>query len=454
MTSSSPSELRRVLLALCFLLFGALVASACAGLGPSKPVQHARVPFVDVEQGVAQSTADVGALERKYLVRPEQRQLFLDAAREAWIYVDRHIQPGTGFVAPLTSYPFATIWDIGSSFAAFYSAWQLGLINEAGYETRTRAALTTLSRIRLYEGHVFNKAYDTRSGGMLDAHGHPGQGLGWSSTDLGRLLLWLKIVAERSPSLREQADAVVRRNDFSGVVRDGYLWGEDFNGKGGTRHTYQEGRIGYEQYAAHGFAVWGLPVNHALSLTENAMPITIMGQELPADLRRWDRLTNEPFLLLGLEVGWDREMAALVKRLLLAQQARYRQTGLVTVAGEDAIDRPPHFFYYYCVFTNGKAFGVDVQDRSAAVDGPRWVSAKSVFALNALMPNGYTNIAMQKIMKAAGSAGWGSGVFEESGESTENVNINTVAVILTAALMSQRGEPVLTSARHPATTMK
>ena len=34
---------------------------------------------------------------------------------------------------------------------------------------------------------------------------------------------------------------------------------------------------------------------------------------------------------------------------------------------EDAVDIAPHFFYYYCAYTNGKAFGVDVQDRSARV---------------------------------------------------------------------------------------
>ena len=417
--------------------------------------QQQVTPFLHVEQAEEQSARELVALERKYLARPEQRSQFLEAAKVAWTYVDRHIEPGTGWIAPLPSYPFSTIWDIGSSLGALYCARQLGFLDEPGYQVRMKHALDTLSHIRLYDNRVFNKAYDTRSGAMLDARGQPGRGLGWSATDLGRLLLWLKIVAEGSPGLRNAAEAAVARNDFSGVIKDGYLWGEDFNGRGGTRHTYQEGRIGYEQYAAEGFAAWGFRAPRALNLSENAEPITIMGQSVPSDIRRWDRLNNEPFLLMGIEVGWDRETAALVKRLLLVQQARYRQTGLVTIGGEDAIDRAPHYFFYYCIYANGKAFAVDVQDRSVAVEGPRWVSAKSAFAFQALMPTAYTNLALQRIRKAQSPAGWGSGVYEESGESTANLNINTAAVILSAALMDQRGEPLLADARRaPATTEK
>ena len=87
-----------------------------------------------------------------------------------------------------------------------------------------------------------------------------------------------------------------------------------------------------------------------------------------------------------------------------------------------------------------------------AVEGPRWVSAKSVFAFQALMPTAYTNLALQRIGKAQSPAGWGSGVYEESGESTANLNINTAAVILSAALMDQRGEPLLADARRAAAT--
>src|SRR5438445_766809 len=225
-----------------------LMVSACsAGVGGSTPEKNNASPLLTVERAEEQSARELVAMERKHLWRSEQRRQFLDAAKAAWTYVDRHIEPGTGWIAPLPSYPFSTIWDIGSSLDALYCARQLGFLDEPDYQVRMKHALDTLSHVRLYDNRVFNKAYDTRDGAMLDARGQPGRGLGWSATDLGRLLLWLKIVAEGSPGLRSAAEAAVARNDFSVVVKDGYLWGEDFNGRGGTRHTYQEGRVGYEQ---------------------------------------------------------------------------------------------------------------------------------------------------------------------------------------------------------------
>jgi hypothetical protein len=79
-------------------------------------------------------------------------------------------------------------------------------------------------------------------------------GFGWSVTDIGRLLVWLKIVAERDPEFAGDAAAAVRRLDFTRLVRDGYMWGEE-TAPDGTRRQYQEGQVGYEQYAAQGFAL-------------------------------------------------------------------------------------------------------------------------------------------------------------------------------------------------------
>jgi hypothetical protein len=174
----------------------------------------------------------------------------------------------------------------------------------------------------------------------------------------------------------------------------------------------------------------------------------VMGQRLAADYRRWDRLTSEPFVLMGLELGWDREVADLTRRLLVAQERRYQKSGAVTMASEDSVDVAPHFFFYYCVYTNGRDFGIDVQDRRVTVDDPRWVSAKAALAFHALMPTRYTDLVVQRLEGARGSEGWASGVYERSGETTGNRNVNTAAVILTAALYNDRGAPLLPPARR------
>jgi hypothetical protein len=429
----------------------AVIAAVLTGCAPSRPPLGAEAMQIvsRTESEVAGALHEVAGLEHRHLRWVEDTELFDAAAASAWAYAEAHYYPATGLIRPVATYPFGTIWDIGSMLAALYGARELGYLDDATYDGRLRRALATLQRVPLYDDAVFNKAYDTRSGTMIDrGRGPSGQGAGWSTTDLGRLLIWLKIVGTDA-RYRTAAETIVRRNDFTRIVRGGYLWGEDVSA-GGQPRTYQEGRIGYEQYAAHGFALWDVRAEHALNLRKNALPMSVMGQRLVADIRQDDRLTNEPFLLLGLEIGWDADTALLVRRLMQAQESRYRKTGRITVAGEDAIDVAPHFFYYYSVFGNGRHFVIDVQDRGAVVDGPRWISAKSAFAWHALLPSRYSTLAVAAVQPAKSRDAWASGVDEASGESTLTWNINTAAVILSAALVHRVGEPLLAHAQRRA----
>ena len=425
------------------VMAGVLVAAGVSLGSESARPDQALGPIIRVQAERDTAQQELSGLEHERLRLPYEDDLLAEAARTAWRFVDGHVQSNTGLIDPVRNYPFATIWDIGSMLAALYSAHELGLVDRPTYEARIHAILATLARVRLYDDAVFNRSYDTRNGVQVRRHPGSGQVIGWSEIDVGRLI-WLRIVGSQ-PEFAEAASAVVHRNDMRRLVKAGYLWGADLDQLGHI-YSYQEGRIGYEQYGAQGFALWGFRADKALNLMENAVPITIMGQPLVADVRRWDRLTNEPFLLLGLELGWSRQTAALVRRLVRAQEARYRQTGLLTITGEDAIAQPPHYFYYYSAYSNGKAFGVDVQDRQAMVEGPRWVSAKSAFALHVLMPSRYSELALRQLREARDADGWASGIDEATGASTATANINTAAVILTSALVHRLGEPVLAHA--------
>lgn len=386
---------------------------------------------------------ELGQLSRASLVFPDDRRLFADAAATAWAYVDRHYQSSTGLIDPTDGYQFATVWDIASGLSALYAAHELKLLDTADYDRRINRALTTLSTAALFDDGALNKLYSTRTGRMIGADGRPSaRGFGWSSLDVGRLLVWLKILADNQPQHRDAATAVAGRFAMDRIVSGGYLHGEDLD-PSGTPRRYQEGRIGYEQYAARGFALWGASPTRALRLHENSVPITVMDLPLPGDIRGGDRITSDPLVLMGLELGWEPEIEEFALQFMQVQEARYRKTGVVTLTGEDAISVAPYFFYYYCAFTNGKAFGVDVQDRRAVVDGPRWVSAKAAFAWHVLRPTAYTDLAVRTVAGARGPNGWGSGVYEGSHEPTGASNINTAAVILTAALVHAHGGPVL-----------
>jgi ankyrin repeat protein len=371
------------------------------------------------------------------------RETYMHAAEAAWRYVDRNYRPATGLIDSTASYPYTTVWDIGSDIGALYAGHELKFIGDEEYDRRIRRLLGTLASVKLYDNAAFNKVYSTRTGAMItrgdqsSAHGY-----GWSAIDIGRLLVWLKILAVNQPAYAGDAAKVVKRLAMDRLVAGGYLRGEDLDHSGAPRR-YQEGRVGYEQYAAAGFAAWGAKPDNALRLAENSIPVQVLGHELPADIRGGDRITSDPLILTGLELGWDPEMDKFAAAFLASEEARYRRTGRVTLTAEDAISRPPYFFYYYCAFANGKAFGIDVQDPRGAVEQPRWVSAKAAYAWNVLRPSAYTGLAVRTVAPALTAAGWGSGVYEGSGASTGTLNVNTAAVILTAALFQSRGTPLL-----------
>ena len=375
---------------------------------------------------------------------PSDRQIFLDAARAGWRFANRNYVPSTGLTKPFDTYSIATMWDIASGIAALFCAYELGFIGLGEYNQRMSTALNTLNRLPLFEQTSFNKEYVVDSGRMIGLERSVStRGFGISAIDTGRLLLWLRIVANNHPQHAAHANAIVRRIDFTKLLDDGYLHGMQLSRRSGRVRTFQEGRIGYEQYAAKGYDVWGLNVKNALDHTRHARDVEVSGQTLPADKRGNDRLTSEPFVLLGLEAGLTAPLRSVAEGVLRAQEARYRSTRVLTMVSEDAINIPPDYFFYYTVYSRHGPWTLDVQRPRAKVDRPRWRSTKAAFGWFALMPDGYTRMAVDTIRARARVGNvWGSGVFED-GRPTANANINTAAVVMTAAVYHLRGTPLL-----------
>lgn len=416
------------------------LSALLAVLAAPAPAQRSR------DTGAAPGSVTMPQAPTGTLVEPGiDRTLFRDAARVAWSYIDGQTQPATGLVNSVKDYPYATVWDIGSGILAMHAANRLGLLPDAEYERRMRLTLGTLAEMRLFDDAAFNKNYATRTGAIAGRNGSEAKdaqrGYGWSALDVGRLLVALRVVADNDPRLRSDVERVVGRLKLDRLVEGGYLRGEDLSPETGRKRRYQEGRIGYEQYAALGYAAWGRPAERASRLAENTYPISVMGVPLVAD-RRGGRLTSEPFLLIGLETGWTPEVRELAWRLLAAQEARYRRTGKVTIASEDALNRAPYFLYY-SVYADGKEFPVEPPDGAPPGPTPRTVSTKAAFGWHALLPSAYTWLAVQTVANAKTPAGWGAGVFEDGGRISGAENVNTAAIVLEAALYAARGRPLL-----------
>lgn len=434
-------------------LFAKLLAPALAVLAvesgaPAPAPAPARAPLPTAERGTlaaAPSSAPLAAAAPDDTV-PNEREFFLNAARVAWRYVEQQSHPETGMVNSVVGYPYTTVWDIASSLAALYCADQLDIIEGEDYDRRLRRLLGTLQRMPLFEGRALNKNYSTERATMVDRDNRDTQrGVSVTVTDMGRLLIWLKIIGTTQPQYAAAVDSIANRFDLQRFVREGYLYGEALDRRGRLQ-PYQEGRLGYEQYAAAGFELWGAQARRSLDLHHNAQNVSVLGIPILADRRRGEHLASEPFVLMGMELGWYPELRNQAWRMLAAQEARFRQTGTVTVASEDAINQAPYFLYY-SVFTDGRPFVVmDPEGRTG--DFPRTVSTKAAFAWHALLPSAYTWQAVQTVAAAAGGSGWGSGVFEANpSRSTGAENVNTAAVVLESALYYMRGRPLIEGAR-------
>jgi len=398
-------------------------------------------------QPVPTHPSAVAILSAAALTPAAERQLYLNGARTAWAYFDKYYQPATGLAWAHHKFAFTTMWDAASLIGATWSARELGIISQPAYDQRIRTLLTTLTRLKLVDNVAFNTFYDVKTGEMVgedatSTYRPTAVGTGYSVTDLGRLLIWLKILSTQ-PQHTQLANQVVGRLRMNELVRDEYPRGMVIKGK--SRFHYPETAMGYLQYATSGFALWGQKVSPALDTRTGTREVNILGQKIRVDNRDSDKITSEPFIMMGLETGWfhpDLQQQSMA--VLAAQEERFKRTGVITLVSEDALPDPPYFFYYYSLYRDGDSFVVDGPGPDSRVEGPRWVSAKAAFGWHALVPTPYTTAALKAVQPAAiPGTGWGAGVYEGTLRATGEPSLNTAALILEAAAYKMRGRPFL-----------
>jgi hypothetical protein len=387
------------------------------------------------------TTDSVRAASAKFAqLSSEEKRFYRDMARASWNYLDAHYSPASGLVSATADWPNTTMWDIGAQLLGFYAAKELGILAPGEYKKRMSTTLASLEKMELYNNVAFHRLYSSKDASVNTA------ALGWTATDLGRFFAAMKILALREPEYAAQIERIVRRNDFKAMVRGGYLYGDEVD-KSGKEKSFQEGRIGYEQYMATGFNQWGANAGNAASLGKNGRAVKVLGVDLLADRRNQDRILSEPFILQGIEFGFSPEMQQLAANVLKAQQARFDSTGQITMVSEDAVAVKPHYFYYYCVYCSSKPFVVNIANPGLELDAPRWVSTKAAFGWHALMPSDYTKKATDYVAPALDpQRGWASGVFEGTRESTKTFDVNTASVLMEIALYQLRGRKPLIEA--------
>ena len=86
-----------------------------------------------------------------------------------------------------------------------------------------KKTLNTLLELPLYKNQLPNREYSTKSGkpsGRLSDTASNGSG--WSALDIGRLLIWLKIICQEHPHLIEEVSSIISRWNLDKAVNKGH----------------------------------------------------------------------------------------------------------------------------------------------------------------------------------------------------------------------------------------
>lgn len=372
------------------------------------------------------------AVQEARALAPEDRA----AAVRAWRYIEANTRAETGWVDSVAGYPSSTLWDQGSYLFAVVAAERLGLIGEDEFQSRIDRLLDSFERLPLFEGKLPNKAYNTITLEMVDYDNTPEpDGIGWSALDVARMLMAFRALEKLNPEHGDRVRTLLRRWDLQAMAFEGEMWGA--KREDGETLYKQEGRLGYEQYGARASALWGMDVLQAMSSRRALEWVTVNGVEIPADIRRADvfraitPILSEPYVLQALELGLDTENRLMAERIYLAQEARFRDTGILTAVSEDHVDQAPYFLYS-SVYANGEPWGV-VTENGDLHPELRTLSVKTSFAWDALYDTEYTDTLRARI-EGIGTPekGWPAGIYEIDGSVNDVYTLNTNAIVLEA----------------------
>ncbi|MEM8676343.1 MAG: DUF3131 domain-containing protein [Cyanobacteria bacterium P01_G01_bin.67] len=370
-------------------------------------------------------------------------------ARTAWQYFLNNYQESTGFTNAAGGYPSGTLWDMGNYLMALNAARWMGLTDQADFDLRLNKFLASLSGLRLFEDSLPNKVYNTATGEMVDYGNNPVErGIGWSALDIGRILAAFHVLRTCHPQYSDWLQSIIDRWAVERSIQDGYMFGAAVLEDGQTLPV-QEGRLGYEEYAARGYELWGYAVPKALSYEPYKM-VEIYGVQVPVDTRRFQEtnannyVVSESYILDGIEFGFLGKQQEFAEKVFEVQRRRYLATGQLTAVTEDNIDGAPYFLYN-TVYSNGNAWAT-ITEKNELYPELRSISTKAALGWRYIFPD--SEYAQQLFQVATGlmspdGGGFYAGLYEETNEPNKALTGNTNGLIMEILYYKARGNQPL-----------
>ncbi|MEH1976452.1 MAG: DUF3131 domain-containing protein [Nostoc sp.] len=382
-------------------------------------------------------------------------------ARAAWQYFVKNYQPATGFTNSTGGYPSGTLWDMGNYLMALNAARWLNLTDQADFDSRLNKFLTTLNGLKLFEDALPNKVYNAATAQMVDYGNNPiERGIGWSALDVGRILAAFDVIRTCHPQYNEWLKGIVAKWQVARSLKDGQLFGATVLPDNKTL-LVQEGRLGYEEYGARGYQLWGFSAPKAIAL-EPFKLVEINGVQIPVDTRDFkstnanNYVVSESYILDGIEFGLQGELADFAARVLDVQKRRFDTTGQLTAVTEDNIDQAPYFLYN-TVYANGANWAT-ITDANQPYPQFRSISTKAAFGWRYLFPdNAYAQKVFDAVkdLRSPDDGGYYAGIYEESKQPNKALTGNTNGLILEILYYKSKGNhPLIASTSASVSTDK
>ncbi|WP_252011060.1 DUF3131 domain-containing protein [Vibrio sp. SCSIO 43140] len=349
-------------------------------------------------------------------------------AKKSKHYFDRNYHPETGLWDSVQGYHHATMWDVASGIAATIAAYDLELASREVTKDTLTLTLNTLAELPLYKNTLPNREYSTESGLPSGSYSESdSNGNGWSALDIGRLLIWLKVTQERFPDLSRDIEKILQRWSIEKAVKDGNLFGTKlYQGK---EYYRQEGRLGYLQYAAQGFVLFGYDLDESFSWN-HIEAVEVDNQKLLIDQRNLPYFTTDPYVLLAIEIGnlnaWWNQLDTLYE----LHKSESALSGKLKVYAEDAMNKSP-WFAYNNVYYYGKPW-ISVSPGGKPIENPQIFSNKVGFGLSVIFEDEFAATLTETVLNSSlSSRSIPTGIYENGGTNTA-YNINTNSLVLTA----------------------
>ncbi|MCB1656624.1 MAG: DUF3131 domain-containing protein [Moraxellaceae bacterium] len=381
----------------------------------------------------------------------------IEMAKIAWRYFQNNYQPETGLVNAVDGYPSTTMWDTASYLAALVTAHRFEFIDKQTFDARLTKLIATLNTIELFRSELPNKVYHTKTAEKVNYANKAGE-IGFSALDLGRLLIWLHIIKQLYPEHANAVDSVVLRWNFTNVVdKCGTMYGAMLDANKKTVYV-QEGRLGYEEYAAKGFQLWRIPT----CLSARPEPFATMPMYCvnvpydtrdPRELSQHNYVVSESYVLDGIELGWDVVgdmtssdkvhtdviMENFAHRVYQVQENRYKETGVITARSEHQLDKAP-YFVYDTVYSDGYPWNT-ITDSGKYVPEFAAVSLKAALGMWVLWDSPYTDLLANHIWhQYVPEKGYYEGVYENGKGPIKTFTANNNGIMLESLLFKKSGK--------------